>query len=77
MDDLWFHSVSSMGSDLAALVPQEDLARLLELGEEELLGVSSTAFSMTIEAETGRRSGRAQVACVIDRSGVIQFWSEE
>lgn len=76
-DDLWFLSVASIGSDLAALIPQEDLKRILELGEEELLGVSSTAFGMTIEADTGRRNGRAQVACVIDRSGSIQFWSEE
>ena len=77
LDDPWFFSVPSIGSDLSALVPPEDLALLLELGRDGMLGVSSTSFSMFIEAESGRRSGQARVACVIDRSGTVQFWSEE
>ena len=76
LDDRALVAVSGLQSELAPYVPREDLARFAKLIQAQFLTTSSEAFRMSIQARTARPEGRMQVACVLDRKGNVQAWSE-
>jgi general secretion pathway protein K len=76
-DDRLMVSVAQLGSELARFVPVEDLARLERLTQDEALGVGSEAFRMSVEASAGKAGTGIRVACILNRRGIVQQWSEQ
>jgi type II secretory pathway component PulK len=75
-DDRRLVSVAGLEQQLADFVPVEDLAALMTLANDEVLGVKSEAFRMRIEARSATGVGRLSADCVIDRKGVVKLWME-
>lgn len=76
-DDRKLISTAGMDGELAAFVPNEDLAVLARAANDEQIGVRSTAFRMHIEGRTGADANRARATCVIDRDGQVLLWEQE
>ena len=76
-DDRRLSSVAALASEWAPYVSAEDLARLTPAIQAGVLGVSSGAFRLLIEASSGRSSSPLRVFCIMDRDGTIRRWNEE
>ncbi len=73
-DDRMLPSLSSVTTELANLVPQEDLNRIL--AASELFSVSSQAFQFLLSARLQGASYSLQVNGVISRTGQLLAWRE-
>lgn len=76
-DERAITSISAVESDLAAYLPVDDLARLMQLANARVLTTTSEAFRAVIQARAERPTSRMTVTCVMDRKGRIAFWSEQ
>ena len=76
-DDRAVGVTAAIPSELSVAVPDEDVNRLRQLVQEDLLSVQSEAFGFSIVGETESGKGRVRVACVVDRDGAIKMWTEE
>jgi len=75
-DDRRLSSVAALTSEWAPYVPAEDLARLTSVINAGVLGVTSDAFRLLIEASSERSSSPLRVFCIMDRDGTIRRWNE-
>ena len=75
-DDRRLSSAAALASEWAPYVPAEDLARLTPAINAGVLGVTSGAFRLLIEAWSERSSSPLRVFCIMDRDGTIRRWNE-
>lgn len=75
-DDRVLISTTAISAEMAEYVPIEDLNRLEELNQDGLLTVASETFSLSVVAETTKALSRTELACIIDRTGQVQAWTE-
>lgn len=75
-DDRAISAPGAIPGELFNVVPQEDIARLMQLAQAEALTMQSTAFRCLM---TGAVEGRwdVEVALVVTREGTILAWSEQ
>lgn len=64
------------GGELASYVPAEDINRLAQLAQDEVVGVGSEAFRMSVTAEAEDVRYPFTMECVVDRKGRIAFFAE-
>lgn len=76
-DDRTLVSTAGLEGELAAFVPNEDLATLALAAREERIGVRSTAFRASIQATTDGEASRASAWCVLDRERQVLIWRQE
>jgi general secretion pathway protein K len=76
-DDRVLTSLALIASEWESFMPQEDLALLAQLRQEELVGVSSSEFEVSVGVSLeGEEEERLHLWCVMDRTGGIQVWRE-
>lgn len=75
-DDRALPSIGAVSSELGSVLPAEDLNRISRLAGDGQVGVSSSAFFVTVEATMLEESVPARVHAVIDREGRVLAWSE-
>jgi len=75
-DDRQLVSIGNLQAELKAYVPAEDLARLAQLAQQQLLTVRSDAFRLQIQAQDHHSWSRMQAMGILDRKGHVKLWSE-
>jgi hypothetical protein len=75
-DDRAIGAPSAIPGELFNVMPQEDIARLMQLAQQDVLTTQSTAFGCVITGEAGSRWD-ARVALVVTREGQVLSWSEQ
>ncbi len=76
-DDSAFPFLGSVISELQSCLPSEDQRRLSDLMREDLLGVGSEAFEVSLTGSLeGAPKSRVSLRCVVDRSGRVLAWRE-
>ncbi len=77
-DDRVLSATSSIPSEFSKYCPQEDISRLMELDNQQLLTVNSTQFEFYVTAHVlDDEKNQARIRCIMDRTGQIMAWSEE
>ncbi|HTL47660.1 MAG TPA: hypothetical protein VL688_06300 [Verrucomicrobiae bacterium] len=75
-DDGIVTSKSAISGELGTYIPMEDMNRLNELLQGDLLGVSSSTFSFTSEGRLEHEAAPVIIDCVLERTGEIVSWSQ-
>lgn len=75
-DDRLLPSVSSVASEVGAAFPAEDASRLARLAEQKLVDVKSSAFAVSVLAQSGNEKYPVTVSAVVDRKGNILSWQQ-
>lgn len=75
-DDRALTAVAAISGELSSYLPVEDVNRLVQLAQAEVVGVASDDFRVWIEGATDATAHPVRLECVVSRSGDIKAWSE-
>ena len=77
-DDRALTSITAAGAVLGGqYLPAEDVNRVIQLAQHDLLTVKSEEFRASIDAQADDARHPVRVSCVVNRKGEIKSWAEQ